>query len=216
MRPHSRRLAGILLAIALSVAIPAHAFTATLEADGSTTYFFAYPSLRIESSTALDFTGLQRIEAVAGGVLARGTFELLATAADAVGLLGSDGALWTGHSDATGHLDILAGGNLNLGTATLAGFQYITLFSGGSLALNGSVEMAGGAVSLVGRTDFPSTGMITAIGSGGDIIIGSGGDITLLAPLAIPEPGTWVLLAAGLVVLGAVARRKRNDAFSVG
>ena len=111
-------------------------------------------------------------------------------------------------------LDLGAGSTLNLelgtasdmvavvGDATLAGDVRVSLFDGFTPAAGGStfkVVSAGGTLDASGATFVPPAGcMLTASQDGGDLFV---------TVTAVPEPGTLLLLAAGLIALAI--RRSR-------
>jgi hypothetical protein len=92
-------------------------------------------------------------------------------------------------------------GSLGLGaTPGVTGFDIVTV--GG--VNTGFFTTAGNAGSSLYRIDL-STGASTLVGS-----FGAGVNVQGLAISAVPEPGTWALLATGLLGVAGVARRRRS------
>jgi hypothetical protein len=184
-----RFAASLLAACCAALAAPAQAFQATQLADGSYEYFFAAPSLRVQGAGDLDLTGLSFIEGVADGFRVGANFAL-DWLGDEQAWQAPAQAIWSGFDSTPRSLEILAGGNLNFGTVSLT-------LNGGNILL-----AAGGFMDI-------GTGSIFDVG--GDpvirppqIVLPGDGRITL----AIPEPSSWALLAAGLLTLMGAARRK--------
>ena len=85
----------------------------------------------------------------------------------------------------------------------------ITLVAGDSLQIDASFDTSGGMVLFGGggeilRSELPER----VIGNNDGLLIVPGGDLSLRAP--VPEPGTWVLLLAGLAMVGFMYRRRES------
>jgi len=123
-----------------------------------------------------------------------------------------------------------------LGSLVAPGWR-LNLEAGGTLSVQGTILVAGGAVSLTslnGSGDLTTPGRLPNPRPGGSLIICAsdtctedvtlqvGGDLDLRGgngirlgapswPLSpIPEPETWALLLTGFGLVVAVVRRKRN------
>jgi hypothetical protein len=91
-------------------------------------------------------------------------------------------------------------GSLGLNFApTVVGFDIVTVGSS-NLAFFSAITT--GAVSNFYQVNL-DTGAATLVGA-----VGAPGGLQALAVAAVPEPGTWALLATGLAGLGALARRR--------
>ncbi len=99
------------------------------------------------------------------------------------GSINTVGSLGIGNFGTVSSFDIVTVGGVNTGFFT-------TLMSGGLSQLY-AINLTNGAASLVGAVGAPN-------------------GIQGLALTAVPEPGTWGLMATGLVALGVVSRRRRN------
>jgi hypothetical protein len=204
-----RFIALTLAALAFAMASPARAFQATQNADGSFEYFFAAPSLRIESAGDLDLTGLSFIEGVADGFRVGASFGLDWLGGES-GWLAQSAATWSGLATLPRSLAIISGGDLDLGSARLR-------LAGGTISLTGeTIRLGGGAIIDAGGsgaiviTAPDGTIPVRPVplpGSEGAITILPGGDIGLIGTSPIPEPTTAALLLAGLLALAGVAGR---------
>ena len=58
---------------------------------------------------------------------------------------------------------------------------------------------------------YPQVTFNPPIGGGGGIIIGGGGQPPIQPPPAIPEPPTWMALIVGMVGVGVMARKAKED-----
>lgn len=206
-----RRAASALLVFLAVLTAPASAVTATQQPDGSYVYFFAAPSLRIESSGDIDLGGLSFIEGVADGFRVGASF-LLEWLGGENARLGSRGVYWSGFSSEPRRIEISAGNDLLLGNASLSLPEgTILLAAVGSKNLDGIATNRGGAIVLVGRDVRIDPGLQRPITNGnGSLILEPGGSISLLAPSPIPEPSTWLQLLAGLAAILTLARRSRT------
>lgn len=199
-----RRLAGCLLAaLAIVMALPAHAFQKTALVDGGFEYFFATPSLEIRGAGDLDLTGLSFIEGVTGGFRVGASFDLDWLGGESAWMASSTSA-WSGLDLLPRSVSFVAGGRLELGATrlTLRGGT-ISLTAGGPLVVgDGSVFDLGG-----------SGGAIVAVGGapGGGLLFPPGGSITVNGPSPIPEPTTQALLLAGLLALAGFVRRRQAE-----
>ncbi len=100
------------------------------------------------------------------------------------GAINTVGSLGLGALSAITGFDILTQGALNTAyfAATLVGSVSSQLYT---------INLGTGAASLVGNIGVPTT-------------------VQGLALATVPEPSTWVMLAVGLSVVGAAARRRRS------
>ena len=177
-----------------ALAAPAHAFSATQLADGRYEYFFEAPSLRIESAGDLDLSGLSFIEGATNGFRVGASFAL--------DWLGDESAWstlpassWNGVATDARRIEIVAGGNLDIGTARLT--------------------LIGGSISMTAGTIWIGNGAMIDVGGGNAVVAGDPGrltplpgrEISLTIPSPVPEPSTWALLLAGLLSLTGVIRR---------
>jgi hypothetical protein len=191
-------VASLLAVISTALAAPAQAFQITRLDDGSYEYFFATPSLRVQSTGDLDLAGLAFIEGVTDGFRVGASFSLDWLDGEQAWLAPAQ-ATWSGFDSAPRGIEILVGGNLHLGSTRLT-------------LIGGNILLAAGGILDIG------TGTLVDLGNG---IVDIGGNPGIIRPpvvhpfvppdritLAVPEPSTWVLLVAGLLVLTAASRRK--------
>mgnify|MGYP002777969247 CR=1 FL=1 len=112
--------------------------------------------------------------------------ELLRIDPPNAGTATSLGSLGVGSNILVGGFDIFLVGSQNVG--------FFTLLNGGSASLY-RIDLA---------ADGAFTGSAALVGTLGAPGVGS------LALAAVPEPGTWALMAAGLAGVAGVARRRRS------
>jgi hypothetical protein len=187
---------GLLVSTALlCCAAPAGAFSATPLAGGGYEYFFAAPSLRIESAGDLDLTGVSFTEGVTGGFCVGASFAL--------DWQGAENAWQTTSRAAWRGRDVLPRGQIVAGERRMPGVNIAS--SAGSMLSVGSAGDGGGGLSVGGAE--------VRIVDGGSVVSQSGGGlslepsmITLLTP--VPEPAEWSLLVAGLLALVGVSARR--------
>ncbi len=132
----------------------------------------------------------------------------------------SSGAFIGGNGTITGDLSLLSGANFVFsltdslkvsGTVSFGGFGISNV-----LGLDGTV-VANGVYTLIGGSASINTANLANLGAANAVDIGGGRsayfEINSLDVVVVPEPGTWVLLAMGLVVLlgGRALFRKRSS-----
>jgi hypothetical protein len=162
--------------------------------DGSTTvdgaYTFAMGDVnfgKVPSFTAVAYTNSD-IDPATGTTLYGidpTLGQLIRIATPNGGAINTVGSLGIGALSAIGGFDIITVNGMNTAffTATAAGSTFSQLYT---------VNLETGLASLVGNI--------------------GGGAVSGLALTPVPEPGTWALMATGLVGLGAIARRRRATA----
>lgn len=191
-----RRLAAfVFAALLVAAALPAHAFQKTLFADGSFEYFFAAPSLDIRGTGDLDLTGLSFIEGIESGFRVGALFDLDWLDGERA-WLASPASTWSGIDILPRTLSIVAGGNLDLGSARLS-------FYGGSISLTSSGTLTIGDGSVI---DVGGSGAIALL-TGRDIVAPHE-PIIVTGPAPIPEPSTAAFLLVGLAGLAGVFGRR--------
>lgn len=134
---------------------------------------FNFTDFYIPAGVTVDFSGLAASQPIE--LLATGDINIVGT------LDGGANSLW-----------IETPGNITL-SGTLSGYR-LTLASGSSITINGTINTSGGG--------SPTSGGII----GGGLVISNGDN----SPLAIPEPQTWLMFAMGLLTLFAAARLHKS------
>lgn len=209
-----RKLAASLLAICLAgLAVPAQAYLMTQLTDGSYEYFFATPSLALHSTGDIDLGGVSFIEGVDGGFRVGATFALDWRGGEQAWQ--TPDIVWNGIDLSPRSLSIDSEGVLDLGATrlTLIGGT-ISLTAEAILIGSGAmIDVGGGNIIVDSNPGLPDRPPRPALPvGGGSLIVLPGGDISLSGPrpvTAIPEPSSWALLGAGLLMLAAVTRRRR-------
>lgn len=208
-----RGLRAILAGLLMWNVCSAQAFTLTALDDGSYLYEFASAhSLSITGSSAVDLSGLVSLQALSDSIRVVGSFALLAGSGDDALMAGD--IVWHPSGDQPNTLDIRSDASIQL-NGSISGFDVVKL-AGTTIVWNATTSStaplltysSGGDLWLASgsTTTDSSLGGVLTISSGADFGTVSGQTTTILqAP--VPEPGTYLLMAAGLLVFPRLRRR---------
>ena len=199
----------VFAAVALAAALPAQAFQKTSFADGSFEYFFAAPSLRIETAGDLDLHGLSFIEGIEGGFRVGALFNLDWLGGEQAAL-GSPASTWSGIDSLPRSLSIIAGGSIDFSTVLLSlDGGSISLVAGSTLSIgdgsaidvgdSGAIPVNGGGSSGVVRIGDPNVTLQPTIPvmGGGTITIQPGDNLDIRGP----SPGTNPITGGGTLLI---------------
>jgi hypothetical protein len=186
---------------------------------------FNFTSIFIPGGVTVSFGGLTSAQPIE--LLAAGNIDIagiLDVGANNLWIETPGSISFSGTLNSSGGTLSLVAGNINFTgaiTGTLTGGKGVPTDRGGILASEGGdINITGGANLSVGGGDAIRSGVGSVTGGSGAISIVSGGgivntgagdisgNVSLLSP--VPEPDGWALFAAGLVVTGFTAYRRRS------